>query len=97
MLCFNLTAMHQAADYITEEKKHPTKTREPQTQEKIGGGKELEERTYVIVGSEEADMALGKISNRSPMGVALFGKKKGQSISFQTPNGVVNYKIIKVY
>src|ERR1035437_3999284 len=34
------------------------------------------EKTYVIVGSEEADMAKGKISNRSPAGVALFGKKK---------------------
>ena len=74
----------------------PTESRGSTTHDKIGVGKELEERTYVIVGSEEADMALGKISNRSPMGVALFGKKKGQSISFQTPNGVVNYKIIKV-
>ncbi|OGI82804.1 hypothetical protein A3I95_01265 [Candidatus Nomurabacteria bacterium RIFCSPLOWO2_02_FULL_44_12] len=76
--------------------KVPTESRGSTTHDKIGVGKELEERTYVIVGSEEADMALGKISNRSPMGVALFGKKKGQSISFQTPNGVVNYKIIKV-
>jgi transcription elongation factor GreA len=75
-----------------------------------GGGDEIEigskvvvlkegedkERNYQIVGSEEADMALGKISNRSPFGEALFGKKKGDSISFQTPNGVVNYKIINV-
>jgi len=55
-----------------------------------------EEKTYQIVGSEEADMAQGKISNRSPFGDALFGKKKGDSISFSTPNGVVNYKIISV-
>ncbi len=75
-----------------------------------GGGDEIEigskvvvlkegedkERNYQIVGSEEADMALGKISNRSPFGEALFGKKKGDSISFKTPNGVVNYKIINV-
>jgi len=54
------------------------------------------EKTYQIVGSEEADMALGKISNRSPFGEALFGKKKGDSISFNTPNGVVNYKIVNV-
>jgi transcription elongation factor GreA len=54
------------------------------------------EKTYQIVGSEEADMLLGKISNRSPFGEALFGKKKGDNISFKTPNGEVNYKIIDV-
>ena len=58
------------------------------------GNKEI--KNYVIVGSEEADMAEGKISNRSPVGVALFGKKKGDNISFKTPGGVVNYKIINV-
>jgi transcription elongation factor GreA len=52
--------------------------------------------TYSIVGSEEADMAKGKISHRSPFGEALFGKKKGDSVSFKTPKGVVNYKIINV-
>lgn len=53
-------------------------------------------KTFQIVGSEEADMALGKISNHSPFGKALFGKKKGETISFQAPNGEVNYKIIDV-
>jgi transcription elongation factor GreA len=55
-----------------------------------------EEKSYHIVGSEEADMALGKISNRSPFGAALFGKKKGETISFETPNGKVDYRIINV-
>lgn len=55
-----------------------------------------EEKTYVIVGGEEADMAIGKISNKSPFGAAFFNKKKGDSVSFKTPNGVVNYKIINV-
>src|SRR3989338_2791212 len=55
-----------------------------------------EDITYTIVGSEEADMAKGKISNRSPFGEALFGKKKGDNISFKTPNGVVNYKVVSV-
>ncbi len=55
-----------------------------------------EEKTYTIVGSEEADMIAGKISNKSPFGEALFGKKKGSSVSFKTPNGTVNYKIINV-
>ena len=56
-----------------------------------------DEKTYTIVGAEEADMAKGKISNHSPMGVALFGKKKGEKFSFQTPNGVkASYKIMSV-
>ena len=55
-----------------------------------------EDMTYTIVGSEEADMAKGKISHKSPFGEALFGKKKGDSISFKTPSGAVNYKIISV-
>jgi transcription elongation factor GreA len=56
-----------------------------------------EERTFTLVGSEEADMKEGKISNRSPFGDALFGKKKGDDVTFTTPKGVVNYKIIKVF
>ncbi len=55
-----------------------------------------ESKNYVIVGSEEADMVKGKISNHSPFGVALFGKKKGDTVTFQTPGGIVNYKIINV-
>ena len=55
------------------------------------------EKTFVIVGSEEADMSQGKISNRSPFGEALFGKKNGDSIIFKTPNGSAKYKIVKVY
>ncbi len=55
-----------------------------------------EKKTYKIVGSEEADMKEGKISNRSPFGEAIFGKKKGESFIFKTPKGEVGYKIISV-
>lgn len=55
-----------------------------------------ENKSYTIVGSEEANMAEGKISNHSPFGKALFGKKKGDSVSFEAPSGVVKYKIINV-
>ncbi|MFA6076806.1 MAG: transcription elongation factor GreA [Candidatus Paceibacterota bacterium] len=51
---------------------------------------------YTIVGSEEADMAKGKISNKSPFGEALLGKKKDEDVSFKIPSGSVNYKIISV-
>jgi len=56
-----------------------------------------DEKEYTVVGSEEANMAEGKISNHSPFGRAIFGKKKGDKVSFKTPAGVVNYKIIKVF
>ena len=56
-----------------------------------------DQKKFQIVGSEEADMAQGKISHKSPFGGALFGKKKGDEISFKTPNGTVNYKIIDVF
>ena len=58
--------------------------------------REKREKKYQIVGSEEADMAEGKISNKSPFGQALLGRKKGDDISFKTPSGAVNYKIINV-
>lgn len=57
---------------------------------------EKEVRDFMVVGSEEADMAQGKISNRSPFGSALFGKVKGDVVSVTTPKGVVNYKIVNV-
>lgn len=61
--------------------------------QKIGA---QEEKTYVIVGAEEADMKIGKMSNRSPLGEALFGQKPGNTVSFSTPNGEASYKIISV-
>lgn len=52
---------------------------------------------YQIVGSEESDMSAGKISNTSALGVALFGKKKGDEISFKTPKGATaHYTIVEI-
>ncbi len=53
-------------------------------------------REYTIVGSEEANVAEGKISVRSPLGQAVFGKKKGESFNFTTPTGAVSYKVIDI-
>ena len=52
--------------------------------------------TYSIVGPVEADPLEGKISNESPIGVALFGKKVGDDVSIVTPKGKVNYEIVKI-
>ena len=53
-------------------------------------------RTYKIVGSEEADMTNGKVSNLSPFGSSLLGKKKGEIFSFQTPKGKAIYTLINI-
>ena len=53
-----------------------------------------ENKRLEIVGSEEADMDSGKISHKSPLGSALLGKKKGEAVSFQSPIGIIKYKII---
>ncbi len=52
--------------------------------------------TYSIVGAEEADMVHNKISNKSPLGEALFGKKKGDVISIKTPKGLAKYTLIDI-
>lgn len=55
-----------------------------------------DEITYQVVGSEEADTKLGKISNRSPIGEAMMGKKKGDTFEVKTPKGAISYKIVSV-
>lgn len=51
---------------------------------------------YTIVGSEEADMRVKKLSHLSPLGAALMGKKKGDVFTFATPSGKQTYTIEKV-
>lgn len=59
--------------------------------------KELkEEMEYTIKGSSEADSLNGSISNESPLGKALIGAKKGDTIEVEAPVGVVKYKILDV-
>ena len=53
-----------------------------------------EEKTFALVGSEEADSISGKISNESPLGQALLGKKKGDKITVHAPKGEVEYTVV---
>jgi transcription elongation factor GreA len=55
-----------------------------------------ETTTYSIVGAEEADMTQSKISNKSPLGEALFGKKKGDIVSISTPKGLAKYTLVDI-
>ncbi|MCQ2537453.1 MAG: transcription elongation factor GreA [Lachnospiraceae bacterium] len=51
---------------------------------------------YKVVGSTEANILKGLISNESPIGMAIMGKGKGETVSVDTPAGPVGYKIMKV-
>jgi len=52
--------------------------------------------TYTIVGPVEANPLEGKISNESPIGLALFGRKVGDDATITTPKGSVTYKIASI-
>ena len=55
-----------------------------------------EEIEYTIVGSTEVDLAQNKISNESPIGKALLGKKKNKIVEVQAPAGVIKLKILAI-
>lgn len=52
--------------------------------------------SYHVVGPVEADPMAGKISNESPIGVALMGKKIGDTATITTPKGEIHYEVVKV-
>lgn len=55
-----------------------------------------EEETYTIVGSTEVDLSQNKISNESPIGVALIGAKKNQIVEVNAPAGIIKYKVLSI-
>ena len=57
---------------------------------------EDEEEEYHFVGSQEADPMDGKISDESPFGKAMLGKKAGDAVDVEAPIGIVKYEIIKI-
>ncbi|MAE68273.1 MAG: transcription elongation factor GreA [Candidatus Peribacteraceae bacterium] len=84
---------------IISEKKADTKSKEIQ----VGTTATIRNKTdgddpiaYTIVGSTEADPLEKKISNESPVGKAVLGKKKGDTVEVSTPAGSFKYEIIKV-
>ena len=52
--------------------------------------------TYTIVGSTETSPGDGRISNESPLGQALLGKKAGEVVEFKVPSGAQSIKVISV-
>lgn len=56
-----------------------------------------EEIDYAIVGSTEADPLHGKISNESPVGLALMGLKTGDTAEVDTPAGLLKFKVLEIH
>ena len=56
----------------------------------------VEEIEYTIVGSTEVDLAENKISNESPIGKALLGRKKGEVVDVDAPDGIIKFKILAI-
>ena len=54
------------------------------------------ELEYKIVGSSEANSLKNKISNESPVGKALIGRKKGETVAVETPGGTIKYKVLSI-
>lgn len=69
---------------------------------KVGLGSKVELKTgaktvaYHLVGPVEADPLEGKISNESPIGLALMGKKVGDVATITTPKGDISYEIVQI-
>ncbi len=59
--------------------------------------KELKQEMIVTIkGASEADSLSGSISNESPLGKALIGAKKGETVSVEAPVGVIKYKVLDI-
>lgn len=74
----------------------------PTDEVNLGSTVELQEvnskrkHTVTIVGTNEADIEKGRISNESPIGRAILNQKKGETVDVKTPSGLARYKIVKI-
>ncbi|MCA9938353.1 MAG: transcription elongation factor GreA [Anaerolineales bacterium] len=55
-----------------------------------------ETERYMIVGAAEADPAAGRISNESPLGKSLLGKKKGDEVVIVAPRGQMKFRVVEI-
>jgi len=85
--------MVKNAEIIDVNRKHTTVTIGSTVNVRVGSNGSANERKYTIVGSNEANPSLGKISNESLIGKALLGRKVGEKVPVQTPAGEMLYEI----
>lgn len=81
---------------IIDESEIDTKTVQIGNKVKIKDLEFDEDLEYTIVGSTEVDLASNKISNESPIGAALLGAKKNQTVEANTPGGIVKFKVLAI-
>lgn len=55
-----------------------------------------EEMEFKIVGTKEADIDSGKMSDESPIGAALMGHEVGEQVEVETPSGTIGFKILEI-
>lgn len=55
-----------------------------------------EEEKYHLVGAAEADPTEGRISNESPLGIALQGAKAGEVVRIKAPNGMMEFRVVRI-
>ncbi len=94
--------LEQKINHLTEILRQAEIIRKSPNKEVVGLGSEVvlrkdgEEKTYTIVGSDEANPSKGSISNESSLGKLLLGKRVGDEVTLKTPRGEAHYSIMKV-
>lgn len=91
-----LEQMIQNATIIDEEQAHHAKRVQIGSTVTVSEGTGKKHQEYHIVGSAEANPKEGRISNESPVGVALLGKRPGDAVQVNVPKGVLRFTITKI-
>lgn len=91
-----LEKMITDATIIDEEHAHHANAVEVGSVVTVSEGRGKKHQEFHIVGSAEADPKEGKISNESPVGIALLGKRVGDAVQVNVPKGVLRYTITKI-
>jgi len=82
---------------VVDVKQHSKKIVEIGTKVKVINTKrKSEEYEFTLVGSTESDSLNQRISNESPLGLALMGSKVGEKVKVDAPNGLIEYEILKL-
>ena len=89
--------LSENAEYdAAKDEQRDIETQIAELEEILKNAEVVQDIEYVIVGSSEADSLNNKISNESPLGAAMLGKKVGDTVKVEAPAGVIEYKIISV-
>ena len=84
------------AELIDEDGAHHSKIVLLGSHVKVKNSDDGKSHEYIIVGPAEADPREGKISNESPVGRALIGKKANDEVQVNAPKGIITLKVMKV-